>query len=147
MITPDTVNEVEYVPFIDTFVVTDPLTSLPAAITSVTLTASDGADYTNTVTITILPGMFIVSGNIADVFHRQMKYLDTGAVPGVVGRFQDIPVSYETLYHYTGPYVNSITLILTCVSTAGTDVAHIIVRNNWEVANAKLVNYVKMGKY
>lgn len=154
MITPSTSNETEYVPFSITYTVAaDPVVppALPGAdpiIQSVSITSSDGNNYTDEVIVTILNAQnFTVAGTLSDVFNRQMIYLDKNDVTGTVSRFKDIPADFNTLYHYRGATVNSITLTVNVTTDQGLITASIIVQNNYTVANANLVKYVKLGKF
>lgn len=154
MIEPELSNQVEYVPFSVTFTVSavpldppDPLQEQPT-IESVSVTASDGKDYSSDLTITITsPTTVTISGELSDVFNRTMSYLDENDTIGMVSRFKDIPANFNSLFKYTGATVNSVDLSVNVVTDQGTEVATIEVRNNWEVANAKLKEYVAKGKF
>lgn len=148
MITPETSNENEYAPFSITYAIeaVDPM--FPPTLESVSVTASDGVDYSADLTITIHDDTsFTVAGVLADVFNREMHYLDKNDQAGMVRRWKDLPVDFNTVYRYKGAVVNSIDLTVTAVTSQGDEVATIIVQNNYTVSNAYLVDYIAKGKY
>ena len=155
MITPVSSSVNEYVPFSVTYTVSapepipgDPNPVIPPILESVSVTASDGNDYSSELTITIHGDTsFTVEGLLADVFNREMHYLDKDDNFGLVRRFKDIPADFNTLYHYKGATVNSVDITVSAITDQGTETATIIVQNNYNVANAYLVNYVALGKY
>jgi len=158
MITPETSNQNEYVPFSLTYVISaaaaDPMAPpetpppVDPILQSVNITSSDGVNYADEMTITInSPQSFTIAGALSDVFNRVLNYLDKNDVQGTCGRFKDIPKDFNTLYHYTGATVNSITLSVHAITDQGVETSTIIVQNNYNVANAKLHEYVALGKY
>ena len=149
MLTPETSAEVEYVPFsIDFTVVPEPPEAI-IDIESVSIAASDGNDYSEDITVTITSSStFTLSGELADVFNRTMSYLDKNDAPGMVTKFKNIPVDFNTLYKYTGATSESIDLTVSVdCGVGGIYTATITVSNNWGVANSKLHEYVAKGKY
>jgi len=148
MILPENVDVNEYAPFSVTFTIEplDPL--LPSILESVSITASDGNDYSSELTVTIHGDTsFTVSGNIADVFNREMHYLDKNDKAGMVRRWKDLPGDFNTIYRYKGAVVNSVDLTVTAITDQGSEVATIVVNNNYNVSNAYLASYVAKGKY
>lgn len=149
MLTPETSFEVEYVPFSINFSIVPELPETIVDIESVSITASDGNDYSSDITVDITSSStFTLSGVLADVFNRTMSYLDKDDQPGMVRKFKDIPADFSTLYKYTGANAETVDLTVSAdCGVGGTYTATVIVRNNWEVSNAKLRDYVAKGKY
>lgn len=144
MITPSTSSQTEYVPFNISFSVIDDLTGLPpVGPVTATLTSSDGNDYSKDVKITVSGNTINVSGTLSDVFNRQIIYLKTPSESVSISKFSELPAEFDTLYHYRGAQVNSITLTLSTAYGSAT----IDIQNNYNVANANLIKYVKLGKY
>ncbi len=148
LITPDTSTETEYAPFSISYTVSDdtPMAPVPE-LTSVTVTRGvvDYLPYLTFVQDSL--SSFTISGTLSDVFDREMTFLDANDVTGVVTKFADIPLDFNTLYRYKGATSNSAELAVTATTTSGVVVATITVNNNWTTANAMLVEYVLKGKF
>lgn len=144
MIIPATASANEYEAFSLTFII-DPV---PLTLSAVSITSSDGKDYSSFLATTIHNTFsFTVAGTLSDIFDREMEYLDKNDNMGIVSRFEDIPNDFNTLYRYKGATINSITLTVTATTDTIDEVATITINNNYNVANSKLVDYVSLGKF
>lgn len=146
-ISPNTFTITEYVPFVVTYTISSDDPSENVGIEEVTITVN-GADVAPDLTITHEDdNSFTVSGVISDVFNRSMAYLDVDDAVRIVSRFEDIPENFHTLYKYVGATTNSITASVSVTTNVGTMHTHIIINNNFNAANAKLIEYVQKGVF
>jgi len=156
MISPETSDQTEYVPFTLTYTISvtaeegAPVEPPPVdpVLESVTVSASDGRDYSDGLIITLIDDQhFSITGELSDVFDREMGYLDKDGVLGQVTRWRDVPADFQTLYRYKGATAASVTLNVTAVTDQGQETATITVANNFSVSNSKLHEYVALGEY
>lgn len=146
-------QQTEYIPFSILYEIEFDRTILPwPKITEVTIT-SDNGEFSNSnsnalsITIDNENVTVLVDGELDDVFDRKMKYIKSNESFNSVSRWSDISSNFSTLYGYSGAVTNSITLTVDISTTQGKCSSMIIVRNNWEVANEQLREYVKKGQY
>lgn len=95
---------------------------------------------------------FTIAGQFQDQFVRTINYLDNNLNKKTVTKFSDLPTGLGSIYEYIAPtdaykIANvDITLLATISSNSSTSNTtintqyEIIVRNNWQAANAALVN-------
>jgi len=117
-------------------------------VTEVTITSSDGRDYSNNiVTRKTSATTFTISGTLSDVFPRSMEYLMPDLSKHVASHWRDIPAGFDTVTKYSGATARSIMLTVNIKTTQGNATSQIEVLNNFTLANAKLADHIKLGKY
>lgn len=147
MIEPTESTQNEYVPFTIQYTISSIEIDQPV-LSHVTVTSGDGRDYSSDLNIVLIDDQhFSISGELNDVFDREMKYLDKYASPGIKTRWKDIPSGFQTLYSYKGAAINSITLTVTAHNDIEDETSIITISNNFALANSKLTDYVNRGQY
>ena len=143
-ISPQTKNVNEYEPFVFTFTVSYDVESVNPEIYSVTV----DTEFTPYVNIDIVNAFdFTISGQLGDVFNREISFIQPNEMFGVVSRWVDVPPDFETVYKYVGSSEQTRIVDINVQTSEGSIIAQITVANNWEYSNAQLVTYVNSGVY
>jgi len=100
-----------------------------------------------------------VHGELDYAFIRSYMYVDSSNNHKIVYKIEEVPTSYDGLYRYVPPNVNTITRnvvvnyteLVPNPTTSIVEEVHsilqidIVVRNNWELMNAKVKEVITKG--
>lgn len=114
-------------------------TVLPVIIVSV---------QTNFAEVVFSDNTFTINGPITGVFEKMLEYLDATNSPQMVLEFEDIAEDFNSLFKYVAPSITTKSVFITInFRHHGTHQYEIIVNFDRDIANTKLVENVKKGKF
>ena len=119
----------------------DPQTNIPPVITSA-ITSDAG------ITVTHDSSSFTLTGQFNEVFSRTIDYIDSNNAHQTTTTFESLPPTFNAVYKYIAPTDATKSQVINVNFSNNTSQQYVVsVRNNWQVANAKLAENVNKGAF